>query len=500
MNDKIKNSIILIAIIIVSSLLLRLYFFPFGIPVTHDALIYFWYANDISILERLPEGYTFGNNGWPVFLSPFFTILNSNNMISYMELQRTISIIFSVLTVIPVYFLCKRFVNYKFAIIGAAIFAFEPRLIQDSLSGLNSSMYIALGTSALVLFFSSNKYARYYSFAIMGFASLIRSEGLFLFFALSIMYFFHYRKNKNEIIKYAILLLIFVIVITPMAILKTQNNESDGLSSRIVGTTSQIIDDNSTGKVNIFDYLFNGSITFVKFLGWDLLPIFIFFAPIGIFLFFRKWNYEKTTIIVTSIIISIPILYAYSAQALDTKYFYPLYPIFCILSVIAIKKFSEHISRPNFFIIIIIIGIFVLSFIFLNIIVKDSEYQKEYLVVAQYVTDNTRGINGYDPEDGLVRGMEINEKWPILKSSFSNKIMIINNVEFNSLKDFIIYENHNGLTHLVIDENKNRAPFLKDVYLNEDNYPYLMKVFDTKDLGYKHGVKIFKIDYSIINK
>ncbi len=500
MNDEVKNSIILIAIIIVSSLLLRLYFFPYGIPVTHDALSYFWYASDISILEKLPNGYTFGNNGWPVFLSPFFTILNSNNMISYMELQRTISIIFSVLTVIPVYFLCRSFVNYKFAILGAAIFAFEPRLIQDSLLGLNSSMYIALGTLALVLFFSSNKYARYYSFAIMGFASLIRSEGLFLFFALSIMYFFNYRKNKNEIIKYAILLLIFIIVITPMAILKTQANGNDGLSSRIIGTTSQIIEDNSTGKLGIFDYLFNGSITFVKFFGWDLIPIFIFFVPIGIFLIFRKRNYERTTIIVTSIIISIPILYAYSAQALDTKYFYPLYPIFCILSAIAMKKFSEFNHRINFLIIIVIIMIFVASFIFLNIIIKDSEYQKEYLVVAQYVTNNTRGINGYDPEDGLVRGMEINEKWPILKSSFSNKITIINNVEFNSLKDFIIHEKHDGLTHLVIDENKNRTPFLKDVYLNEDDYPYLLKVFDTKNLGYKHGVKIFKIDYSIINK
>ncbi len=500
MNDEIKNSIILIAVIMVSSLLLRLYFFPYGIPVTHDALSYFWYASDISILEKLPNGYTFGNNGWPVFLSPFFTILNSNNMISYMELQRTISIIFSVLTVIPVYFLCRSFVNYKFAILGAAIFAFEPRLIQDSLLGLNSSMYIALGTLALVLFFSSNKYARYYSFAIMGFASLIRSEGLFLFFALSIMYFFNYRKNKNEIIKYAILLLIFIIVITPMAILKTQANGNDGLSSRIIGTTSQIIEDNSTGKLGIFDYLFNGFITFVKFFGWDLIPIFIFFVPIGIFLIFRKRNYERTTIIVTSIIISIPILYAYSAQALDTKYFYPLYPIFCILSAIAMKKFSEFNHRINFLIIIVIIMIFVASFIFLNIIIKDSEYQKEYLVVAQYVTNNTRGINGYDPEDGLVRGMEINEKWPILKSSFSNKITIINNVEFNSLKDFIIHEKHDGLTHLVIDENKNRTPFLKDVYLNEDDYPYLLKVFDTKNLGYKHGVKIFKIDYSIINK
>ena len=147
-------------------LILSHYFFPFGIPITHDAVNYFWYASDMNMLGRLPNGYTFGNNGWPVFLAPFFTILKLNSAIAYMELQRTISVLISVLTVIPVYFLCKHFVNYKFAIIGAAIFAFEPRLIQDSLSGLNSSLYVALETLALVLFFSSNKYAKYYSFAI----------------------------------------------------------------------------------------------------------------------------------------------------------------------------------------------------------------------------------------------------------------------------------------------------------------------------------------------
>ena len=495
-----KNSIVPIVTIIVSSLLLRLYFFPFGIPLTHDAVNYFWYASDINILGRLPNGYTFGNNGWPVFLAPFFTMLKSNNMILHMELQRTISVLISVLTIIPVYFLCKRFVDYKFAIIGAIIFAFEPRLIQDSLAGLNSSMYIALETLALVLFFSSNKYAKYYSFALIGFASIVRSEGLFLFFALSIIYFFNNRKNKREIIKYAILFLIFFIVITPMVILKIQVNGNDGLSSRIIGTTSEILENNSTGNQGIFDYIANGSITFVKFFGWDMIPIFIFFVPIGIFLFFRNRSDEKTTIIVTSIIISIPILYAYSAQALDTKYFYPLYPIFCIISAIAMKKFSEYIRRPDFFIIIVIIGIFVLSFIFLNIIIKDLEYEIEYLAVAQYVINNTKGINGYDPEDGLVRGIEVNEKWPILKSSFSNKIIIINDEGFNSLSDFITYGKKNGLTHIVIDKNNKRALFLEEIYSNEGNYPYLIKVFDSQYLGYKHGVKIFKIDYGIINQ
>ena len=121
-----NNHVLVIITIILSSLLLRLYFFPFGIPLVLDSFGYFWYASDISLLGRLPEGYIFANNGWSVFMGSFFSLLKLNSMISYMELQRTVSVLISVLTVIPVYFLCKHFVNYKFAMIGAIIFAFEP--------------------------------------------------------------------------------------------------------------------------------------------------------------------------------------------------------------------------------------------------------------------------------------------------------------------------------------------------------------------------------------
>jgi hypothetical protein len=61
-----------------------------------------------------------------------------------------------------------------------------------------------------------------------------------------------------------------------------------------------------------------------------------------------------------------------------------------------------------------------------------------------------------------------------------------------------------GLTHLVIDDAETRPDFLKNVFYNEEKYPYLIKVFDSKDYGYKYAVKIFRIDYekfdSILNK
>ena len=49
--------------------------------------------------------------------------------------------------------------------------------------------------------------------------------------------------------------------------------------------------------------------------------------------------------------------------------------------------------------------------------------------------------------------------------------------------------------HIVTDENSNRAEFLKDVFKNEEKYPYLTKVYDSSEHGYEYHLKIFRIDY-----
>ena len=45
------------------------------IPLTHDAVGYFWYAIDTTVLEKFPTDYSFPNTGWPMFLSLVFGIL-----------------------------------------------------------------------------------------------------------------------------------------------------------------------------------------------------------------------------------------------------------------------------------------------------------------------------------------------------------------------------------------------------------------------------------------
>ena len=56
------------------------------------------------------------------------------------------------------------------------------------------------------------------------------------------------------------------------------------------------------------------------------------------------------------------------------------------------------------------------------------------------------------------------------------------------------------LKYIIAKKEKNFYPFLSDLYSNEANYPYMVKIFDSNELGYKKlKVKVFEIDYEKFN-
>ena len=67
-----------------------------------------------------------------------------------------------------------------------------------------------------------------------------------------------------------------------------------------------------------------------------------------------------------------------------------------------------------------------------------------------------------------------------------------------SLEQFLENNKNQGLTHLVIVEN-DKELFLKKIFHNEKEYPFLEKIYDSKDLGFKNQIKIFEINYNIFN-
>jgi hypothetical protein len=222
-----------------------------------------------------------------------------------------------------------------------------------------------------------------------------------------------------------------------------------------------------------------------------MIPYFILFVPLGIFLMLKQKNENSLFIIFSIIILSIPALYAYSRGIQETRYLYLLYPIFCIISIFAIKFLQEKVKK---IVIVIVIVIIISSTIFLIIKDTDYEHEREAFEIAKYVSEYTNGINSYPPESKYVRVTGMINEFPILSNSVSFGPKVLNS-NYESLVEFIQENRKNGLDHLVVDGKSNRAIFLNDVFINEKKYPYLTNIIDSSDFGYKYHVKIYKINY-----
>ena len=156
-----------------------------------------------------------------------------------MNLQSVLSIIFSTLTIIPLYFLAKKFVSSSFALIATILFIFEPRIIQNSLIGVTDPLFILLIVTSLALVVQKNKYIICGAFVAVSLASLVRAEGLFLIPALCIMFFLRFKVTKKHILQCIIFLSISFLILLPFTIQRIENTGNDYLVSRIILSSSE---------------------------------------------------------------------------------------------------------------------------------------------------------------------------------------------------------------------------------------------------------------------
>jgi uncharacterized membrane protein len=265
----------------------------------------------------------------------------------------------------------------------------------------------------------------------------------------------------------------------------------DGIFQRAAHGTGQILSStNQNGVIGII----NGVELFVKYLGWIMIPSFLVFVPFGMVQFFRKRTKETNFIIIFLIVSSLPILYAYVVQAQDTRYFYFLYPIFCLVSLFAVNSYLTKLPRKNIMLSLMIIGILTASLSFYEYKKIDYEKERELNEIAKIVSETASGLNFHPSETRYIRAAEIPSSWPFVFPDEMYKIKAVPTANYESLESFIL-DSRTSLSHIIVDDNPDLPDFLRDVYYNEKKYEYLNKVFDSKDYGFKHQVKFFKIDF-----
>jgi 4-amino-4-deoxy-L-arabinose transferase-like glycosyltransferase len=432
-----------------------------------------------------------------------------------MNLQKYLGVIMSVITIIPMYYLSKVFIEKKYAIIATILFAFNPRIIENSILGITEPIYIFATVLMLYTFFQHGKNYPYITFGIIGIISTIRYEGVLLFIPISLLYFYRFKFSKKIILKYFIAITIFLLIIISWGTMKIDLTGSDGIISHVSAGPiyySNVIDAKEDPNEAIINFLKTGITNMFKFLGLATLPLLTFLIPLGIYTMISKGKLSNFLILFSIVLVLlIPAFYAYSRGFQDVKYLLVIFPIFCIFSSFFIRNIIEKIKNKKSFLILFISIIIFSTIGFIEYKNVDDVNQVEVYEFSKVVY-STVSITNYFSHAEYLDSMRIEslEEFPILRNDLPTGIpifytdipfpihdQIFPNIQYDDVEEFIEKHRINGLTHIIVDKGDSRTGIFDDIFLNEEKYTYLTKIFDTFDNGYKdYHAKIFVIDYN----
>ena len=529
-NSK-KNIILYLVLILTFGLGLRFYYFPYDVPIVTDGFFSFVYAMQTVFDSSLPIGYTTTNSGWSNFLSLFFIFSDTSDPLHLMDIQRTLSIILSTITVIPAFFIFRRFVGVRWALFGSFLLSVEPWLLLISLEGINYSLYFFLFVLTISLFLKKTNVSLLLSFACIACATLVRYEGLLLLIPLSIMYFLKF-KDKKSIIRFLGMIFIFMIILMPVAALRIQATENicyesffgvicgeDGIFEKVLSgpyfiekyfiSESPVLGDPAHEKTDkpMFDHFIFISINnFVKFLGYSTLPFFAFFILFSLGLIiknrtFWKFDWDKKMILLTAGIMLLPAIYAYGRGIEEVRYVLVAIPLICILSVYWTNIISEKISGDKKIIAVLVILVLISSVIFIEFNKRDSVLDRESYLISEKIVEITDVTNTFN-KNGYIKTAVLTSNWPdLLEPDESGKLIHmfhkILSEDFDDMEHLITESRKDGLQYIIIDED---TRLFADFRKNPSEYPYLDKVFDSDDYDFINHFRIYKINYSIFDK
>ena len=208
-------------------------------------------------------------------------------MIEFMNIQRILSIIISVLTIIPLYYLIKNFFKKEIAIVAASLFIFSPKIIENSILGITDPLFIfCISLSIMFIFVKKSKYY-FLSYVLVGLAFIVRQEGMLMLIPIIIYFIIKKDFRQKIILKLGIgLFLFFVIAYTADLLFLNDMDEITIFDTVIhaikISDQQMVISSNEASEIqsvteNVGGFLKNSLFNYSKFLIWFLLPNFICF-------------------------------------------------------------------------------------------------------------------------------------------------------------------------------------------------------------------------------
>ena len=112
-------------------------------------------------------------------------------------------------------------------------------------------------------------------------------------------------------------------------------------------------------------------------------------------------------------------------------------------------------------------------------------------------------------------GAETNREWneqlkqwnPDIDELEIEESIEYHNILIDNLGDFFQVLKKQKMTHLILDEfnsseliNDELRLHLIDIFNHENKYPFLVKEYDSKENGFNYHIKLFKIDYKMLEE
>jgi len=530
-----RQKIFLILVLIgIISLGFKIYLADFSIPVFSDALEYTQHSMAQSQGQFLEHPQR--HSGWPLFQSPFMYILNSYNFLDYSNTSKILSIAISSLTIIPLYLLSNRYLDPKFSLLVVAIFAFEPRLIQNSVLGFSESFFIF--TMIFSIYFITRNEKKYIilSFILAGVLWWIRPNGFILFPILTIIYFIKFKFSIFSIRDFLFYFLIFIMIVSPLLLQRYEQfgnpmynwigeriwfGDYSHSRSIIPGEKYTAIDFiNANGLQNFIQTFFiNGGVSLFSTLAYMMLPYLIILTPLGvIFSFKNKLSYSRLFPISIVLVVSIFISIVPFSVIPDKRLILFLFPFLMIFSVFTLKFYFQkfnflHNNSKLFF-----ISIFCILIITSSIMVSRYEQstpmlENEQIHFTKYLTQNFSGKLLFEPyntqkyfnhpmifeNSEIFLGIKITENWKDGDTFFNYPQTQFSRISVYGTNMNELLENGEkvGLTHIMAtSDGTSFFNFVNQLYFEDKQYPFLIKVYDSKDFNHENfNVKVFEIDY-----
>ena len=125
----------------------------------------------------------------------------------------------------------------------------------------------------------------------------------------------------------------------------------------------------------------------------------------------------------------------------------------------------------------------------------DKDHEREAFILSLKVKEITKGVNEYYPESTYLEFIDLNKEFPKMKNEIFEDHLIFSTSKYQNVEELILNEINNGLTHMVVDNNYSQRPeYINEIFVNENKFEFLKKVYDSNEDGFNYHIKIFEIN------